>query len=1109
MQFCGNCGTKLENICPQCNSSNPSDFKFCGKCGQDLTRPKEALTVDYSKPQSYTPKFLADKILTTRSSIEGERKLVTVFFADVANFTSISEKLDPEDVHQIMDGTFKILMDNIHRFEGSINQFTGDGIMALFGAPVAHEDHAQRACHAALAIQRAIKDYGIRINITYGVDFTMRIGLNSGPVVVGSIGDDLRMDYTAVGNTTNLAARLEALAKPGATLASPSTHRLAKDFFEFESLGPLEVKGIETPTEAHRLIKPSKVGTRIGASVAKGLSRFVGRKNSMAALMGAYEEVRSGNGQVVSVVGEAGVGKSRLLFEFTNLLPQDDFVYLEGRCLHYGDSMSYLPVLDILKSYYGIKDDDRETAIKKKLTAGIVALDENLQRTIPSLQELLSLNVDSDDFAGLDPQQKRDITFESIRDIFLQISHDKPLILAIEDLHWIDKSSEEFLSYLIEWLANNKIMLILLYRAEYTHPWVKKSYYSRIGLNQLGTPSSAELIQAILEGEEIGAELKELILNRTSGNPLYIEEFTRMLLENGAIIQKNGKYILNRNISEIEVPDTIQGLIAARIDRLEENIKRTMQVAAVIGREFAYRILQTITGMREEIKPYLANLQGLEFIYEKSLFPELEYIFKHALTQEVAYSSLLSTRRKELHRMAGMAMETHFAERLTEYSNIIGEHLMRGENWEKAFAYLEKAGDAAIRLYAHAEARTHFSKALNALDHMEKSEANDRRRVDTIIKLTVSSWLKDPAEDLLKRLDNAEQLITSLSDSDSRLPDDALRLAYIHFWKGRTYYSRGDMREALGYYKQVLPVAQQAADTELLVYPAGAIGQAMTVQGHLEKGSIMLGQAVALFEKASRWPEWIQAKSFYCAAIAGMGNCKRALSEGRDALAKAKEFRSFTGISVSQNCIGYAHLFRGDLQRAMEAAKAAVEASQQSGDLIYVYVGYGLWAWSAGRSGQLDIATEKMIRSQEVAQKLGGKVIMGDVYLSARAEIALFNEELEEAIQLAKQTIEVAQMTGAVWSEGVAHRVLGQAALKLDPSGWEEAEKQFEQSLGFLESGKNRLEAARTHLIWGKATHDRGNTAAAREHWEKAAHQFAESDATHELKETRDLIAMP
>ena len=702
-RFCNKCGHQFDIKCPECGRSNKQGSHFCKECGYNLKTISESAPVDYSQPDSYTPRFLADKILTTRSSIEGERKLVTVFFADVAGYTPLSEKLDPEEVHGIMDGAFKILMDEIHKYEGTINQFTGDGIMALFGAPLAHEDHAQRACHAALSVQKALTDYGNKIQADTGLEFKMRIGLNSGHVIVGSIGDDLRMDYTAVGDTTNLADRMQKLAAPGSVMVSAPTYRLANNYFEFESKGKQEVKGKEEPQEAWELIRTGKVVSRIGASVSKGLTRFVGRKISMAALKEPLDRVVEGSGQATGIVGEAGVGKSRLLLEFINQLPAGEFTYLEGRCLHYGGSMAYLPIIDILKTYFEIKDGDREFLIKKKIEGKVLDLDLNLEQTVPSFQEILSLKVDDETYLKQDAQMKKILTFEALRDLFIRISQIQPLIIAIEDLHWIDKISEDFIDYLIGWLANSKIHLLLLYRPEYTHQWGSKSYYSKIGLDQLNLDYAKELVKAMLEGGEVAPELRELILSRSAGNPLFMEEFTQTLIENGSIKQQDNQFILDGNIKDIQVPDTIQGIISARIDRLEDNLKRTMQVASVIGRDFAFRILQSITGMQEDLKSYLLNLQGLEFIYEKQLFPELEYIFKHALIQEVAYNSLMQTRRKEIHQKIAEAIEQIYSDRIEEFYEMLAYHYSASDNLEKAFQFLKLSAEKAARRYAFNE----------------------------------------------------------------------------------------------------------------------------------------------------------------------------------------------------------------------------------------------------------------------------------------------------------------------------------------------------------------------------------------------------------------------
>jgi predicted ATPase len=441
----------------------------------------------------------------------------------------------------------------------------------------------------------------------------------------------------------------------------------------------------------------------------------------MAALMEAYEKTQSGSGQVVGIVGDAGVGKSRLLLEFRNRLPQGEFAYFEGRCLHFGGAMAYLPILDIIRSYFEIREGDQEFVIKKNMTEKILQLDKKLQGVLPPFQELLSLKIEDEAYQKLEPMQKREKTFEAIRDLLILESQKKLLVISIEDLHWIDKTSEEFLGYLIEWLANTHILLILLYRPEYTHTWGSKSYYNRIGLDQLTTNSSGELIQSILQDGEPVPELKELILNRAAGNPLYMEEFTHTLLENGSIQCRDQKCVLIKKASEIQVPDTIQGIIAARMDRLTDDLKRTMQVASVIGRDFAFRILETITEMRQELKSYLLNLQGLEFIYEKRLFPELEYVFKHALTQEVAYQSLLQKRRKEIHEKIGGAIEQIYAERVEEFYEMLAYHYSRSDNAKKAYQYFKLSGTNATRNYSNWEAFHSYKQAIDMLTKMPET----------------------------------------------------------------------------------------------------------------------------------------------------------------------------------------------------------------------------------------------------------------------------------------------------------------------------------------------------------------------------------------------------
>ena len=842
-KFCNECATKLELVCPQCGTSNAPGSKFCNECAHDLRRPAEAKPLDYDQPQSYTPKHLADKILTSRSSIEGERKIVTVMFADVANSTAMFENLDPEAVHEIMDGCFRLMMDEIHRYEGTINQFRGDGLMALFGAPIAHEDHAQRACHAGLAIQKALIPFRGKLANRHGIDFTMRIGLNSGPVVVGAIGDDLRMDYTAQGDTANLAARMESSAEPGGVLVSDNTCRLVREFFEFTPLGKFHVKGRQEPVEAYALLRPTEVETRIAASAAKGLTRFVGREREIEALKEAFEKVQSGEGQVVGIVGEAGVGKSRLLLELRNSLAKGDHWYHEGRCLHYGGSMPYLPILDVLRSFIGVKEGEQEQVIKQKLNERILGIDETLRHVIPPFQELLSLKVDDHEFAGLEPKQKREKTFEAIRDLLIRGSQDRPLVLVVEDLHWIDKTTEEFLTYVIWWLPRTRILLLLLYRPEYTHQWGSKSYYSMIGVGHLSTSTSAELVAAILEGGDVVPELRDLILNRAAGNPLFMEELTHSLLQNGSIQKKDDRFVLARDVSSDQVPDTIQGIIAARMDRLEESLKRIMQVAAVIGREFAFRILETITEMREELKSGLVNLQGLEFIYEKSLFPDLEYIFRHALVQEVAYNSLLINRRKEIHEKIGKAIESLYPQRLEEFCEMLAYHYSKSGHVEKAARFLKLSGNKAMRNNSLWEAFQFFKDATGSLEQLPDNDQNKAGRVELFLLLAAPIRMLGFPEGTLEVLQAGEALAKEICDKSA--------FAALHGTLG-IYYSIAGGNPEMGrqYVEECLEDLEKIEDVRSITPIGYDVCYSYFVQGEIRKLESLTANLMKLLENA-------------------------------------------------------------------------------------------------------------------------------------------------------------------------------------------------------------------------------------------------------------------
>lgn len=732
-KFCGECGNKLEIPCPACGFSNPPQFKFCGECGHDLRKPKET-PLDYAIPTSYTPGFLADKILTNRGALEGERKIVTILFADVAGFTSLSEKLDAEDIHKIMDGCFRILLDKIHEHEGTVNQFTGDGVMAIFGAPVAHENHAQRACHAALAIQKAMTDYGGKIKNRYGLDFRLRIGLNSGQVIVGSIGDDLRMDYTAQGDTVNLAARMESSADAGNIRVTAHTYRLARYFFNFKSLGKIQVKGKAEPQQAYQLLETGEAETRLEASVAKGLTKLVGRGPEMETLRSALEKIKEKSAQVIDVVGEAGVGKSRLVYEFRKTIGSDAN-FLTGICTHYGRNINFLPIIGLVRQSFlideGMTEEEARHRIRKK--AG-----KRLKSMVPFYENLLSLKVDDPMFNSLNPEGRKFGTFEAVKDMLLARSENQPLVVFIEDVHWIDKISEELLTFFSHCIKEHPILMLTAYRPEAAPPWAKGSCYQRLGLETLSSSSSIHLVHNVLGGVPLDPALEQKIADKAEGNSFFIEEVVGELLDRGDIFKSGDRYISNNPIGRLNIPDTIQGVLAGRMDRLSEDLKYTMQVASVIGRDFAFKLLKGIMDLGDELRNHLNNLVGLEILYEKALYPELEYIFKHAFTQEVAYESMLKQRRRELHGRIAGTIEEVYANKLDQHCELLAHHWELSDDPEKAVEYLVLAGEKSLAVEAANSAADFFTRALS---HLEKSNR-----------------APDPASILKIRLNRAEPL---------------------------------------------------------------------------------------------------------------------------------------------------------------------------------------------------------------------------------------------------------------------------------------------------------------------------------------------------------------
>ncbi len=1104
VSFCEECGAELVIVCPECGGKIPGARKFCGYCGHRLEKSKpSAPTLDYSRPNSYTPPHLVEKILGNRSAIEGERKLVTVLFADVANYTAFSERLDPEEVHHVMDSCFRILLEEIHRFEGTINQFTGDGIMALFGAPLAHEDHARRACFAALSIQRSLETFEREILKKYGLDFKMRIGINSGLVIVGAIGDDLRMDYTALGDTTNLAARVEEAAVPGEILVTENTYRMTSDYFEFEYVRSIKFKGKTHPTRTFRLVSPGKALTRLDAALAKGLTEFTGREEELLVLKKLYKKASHGQGQVAGIVGDVGVGKSRLVFELKQELPVNEFLYLEGRCLPYGSTMAYLPVLDILRVYFDIKEGENKQVIRQKIERGIKNFDDNPKQILAAIYEVFSLETENSEYREMKPKKRREKIFEAIKDIFLRISLETMLVIAVEDLHWIDKTSEEFLNYFIKWIPGHRVFLLLLHRPEYTFNPGDTSCYTRISITDLSTENSLKLIRSVLGGGEPDPELVGLILSKTGGNPLFIEEFTYALLENGSIIQRSGKYELDRKKSLLNIPDTIQGIIASRIDRLEDNLKRTIQMASVIGRDFVFRVLERITGMRDELKSYLLYLQKSEFIYEKRLFPELEYIFKHALIQEVAYESLLVKKRKEIHEKIGQAIEEIYQDRLEEFYEMLAHHYSESENREKAVKYLKLAADKAMRSHSLWEAFKFYKKALGILEHGHESDPEE------VINLTLSLAsamisLGFP-EDSIEILKKAEKIAKELQDEKS--------LSILYSIIGLYYSVKGDPYKGMQFTESSFEKAFSLKDPDIAAPTGFDLCSNYVRIGDFTKVIEIAPRMITMLETMGKTREtfgrgyniYSTFFAFHGYSLAFTGKFQRGREQFEKGLNFALSVSNLYSLGLIECLFGYLYVIEGDGERAIEHFEKSIRYLDKAQIVILL----GL-AWAGLGMGhyyrkQLSRAVEYIEKGLGIQN--GAKI---PYHLSTYYWfLSLVYHDLgdlnraEESIDMA---LELSRDLRERWVEGVSLTFKGRIFLKSKPSTPEEGENLILKGIEILDKLSIFPFSAREFLYLGESFRNLGFKKKAILYLSEADRRYRQMDPSYWHGRVRKLL---
>jgi class 3 adenylate cyclase/tetratricopeptide (TPR) repeat protein len=1092
-KFCLECATPLTARCANCETPLPAGAKFCFECATPVGAPGSGARA--VAPEAYTPRHLAERILTSRAALEGERKQVTVLFADLRGSMELLADRDPEQARKLLDPVLERMMEAVHRYEGTVNQVMGDGIMALFGAPVAHEDHAVRACYAALRMQDSVRRYSDELRRAQGVEVQIRVGVNSGDVVVRSIGSDLRMDYTAVGQTTHLAARMEQLAAPGSIRLTAGTGQLAEGFVEIRSLGPVPVKGLGEPVEVFELVGAGAARTRLEAAARRGLTRFVGRSTELEQLRSALDRAGQGHGQVVSVVGEPGVGKSRLFWELTHSHRVHGWLILQSASVSYGKATAYLPVIELLRGYFGIDGRDDARRIREKVMGKTLALAPALGPAVPAFLALLDVPVDEPAWQALDPAQRRQRTLDAVKGLLLRESEIQPLLVVFEDLHWIDGETQALLDTLVESLPAARLFLLVNYRPEYQHAWGGKTYYRQLRIDPLPPESADELLEALLGSETTLAPLKRLLIERTEANPLFVEESVRTLVETGALAGAPGAYRLTRPVEHVQIPTTVKAILASRIDRLAPGAKRLLQTAAVIGKDVPMSLLLAVADTAEdEVRADLARLQAAEFLYETRLFPDLEYTFKHALTHEVAYAGVLHERQRALHARLTEAIERVATGRLADQAERLAHHALRGELWEKAVVYLHQVGLRAMGRAANHEAVAYLEQALEALRHLPETRQTTELAIDIRLDLRNALLPLGDRARMGELVREAEMMTRALGDRR--------RLARIATFIVIQGLGGGDYAAAVRSGREALEIGRALGDRSIEVVATSFLGMAHVTRGAFRDAVTLLegNLALARDQRHERFGAPViqsaLSRAHLADALSELGRFDEATGYAEDAIRIAEEadhpFTLFWGLME----LGFVSLRRGNLPRATQTLQRCLDLCRTWQLVAGIGAVSATLATAHALAGRTDEALGLVAEAIEESRASTSYRWAVPILLHA-GTISLLAGRLHDAVGHAGEALALSRRLGSRSSEARALWLAGDVG---STRGTGDAEDSYRAALGLASELGMRPVVAHCHVGLGRLYRLTDVRDRAREHFASATAMYQEMGMTYWLE---------
>jgi class 3 adenylate cyclase/predicted ATPase len=1057
----------------------------------------------------YLPENLIEKIMAQKDKLAGERKQVTVMFCDMKGFTALSEELGPEKAYSIMDQVYAILIRGVHNYEGTVNELTGDGVMALFGAPIAVEDAPQRAIRSAVDIHRAMFKLSeqCRLDGTMRFPVKMRIGIHTGPVVVGSLGSDLRVEFKAVGDTVNLASRMESAAEPGTTYVTEETFKLTEGLFRFEALGVRKVKGRRDPVGMYRVIAPSTGRTRFDVSAERGLTPFVGRERELELLLDGFERSKRGRGQAFSIIAEAGVGKSRLLYEFRKAVIGEDATFLEGKCLSYSRGVAYHPIIDILKAHFEVRGSEDGAEIRSKVEEGLKTLGVEEAFTLPYILELLSVEESGIGSIPISAEEKKIRIVEAAKRIVLKSSELRPLILAIEDLHWVDNSSEEALKELLNSISGARILLLFTYRPEFVHSWGSRSYHGQINLNRFSNRESLIMVTHLLGEGDIDGDLEEFILERTEGVPFFIEEFVKSLKDLKVVAKRDNRFVAVKNLHDVALPTTIQEVIMARVDSLPEEAKKLLQMGSVIGREFDYNLISEVTGLDEqELLFRLSILKDAELIYERGIYPHSTCIFKHALTQDAAYQSLLSAVRKKYHATVASELEEHFPEKTWTQPEILARHFTEASLFERAVPYWRIAGEIAIRRSAHVEAADHFSRGLELLKTLPETTENLKQELALQIALyaPLAGAKGYGAPEVDSAYNRARELCEKVGEPSQ------LFLVLYGLWGHNFVLGKLKMVPKLA--EQCLGVAQDIRDPALIMEACRMVAETALYRGDLEKAREYWEQSYALYDPEKHrihaevygQDPGVALLSHGAQILWGLGYLDQAKKRADEALLLARDHAHPFSIAFALFLGTVVYQWRREVRIAQERIEEVIHLSEKHGFPFWQAVAIPLRGWVQVMQGQVKKGIEIIHRGLDDSRERGVELFRA-YHLTILADAYRVAGSVEDGLKTVDEALAATDETEVRYCESELHRIRGEL---LQTRGAPEPEvgSCFQRALEIARLQRARSMELRSTVslcrLWGK----QGRKDEARRRLSEAYDWFTEGFDTPDLREAKALL---